>query len=304
MRNSTMLNEPSISTTHIPSEGGPLGYPVSREDMKRGGTEWIEGTDYPEDCWCMWGRFGTLNRRPVVRLLLQRQLEGRCDWNVVRCRGMGFRATDNEHGMAIWRQHLVFLLGGHGQRVQLDRPSAGEAEARGLLPRFHLKPRTDTNHIPPLCEPTPGGFYEARITSDLPHTNTTHTSNTHEQHTQPEHSPYQDMRPDSETEEDSDTDGSHAYMELIEDQDEDVLLDPDTFYDETPTEEHETNNTRERRLATSGQGDGLWGTPLHRHETHSNDHERLRGWRWARRGERGAWMPAETFTCPQGRRPW
>lgn len=211
---------------HNIGEGAALGYPVPRAEIRRGGGDWADSaSDFDADCWCMWGRFGTMGRQPIVTLLLARQRDGLADWNVVRCRGTGFRAHDSEDGVSVWRQHLVFLLGGHGRRVQLERPSAGEAQARGLLPRIRITP-ISTSPRPKPPQPTIS-------TASHPHATT-----------RPHH----------------------------------------TLFPIPSTPSATVHNPRN------------YAVQLHAETT--------RTWRWARRGERGAWMPAETFTCPKDKRPW
>ncbi|AHJ85595.1 protein RL1 [Human betaherpesvirus 5] len=211
---------------HNIGEGAALGYPVPRAEIRRGGGDWADSaSDFDADCWCMWGRFGTMGRQPIVTLLLARQRDGLADWNVVRCRGTGFRAHDSEDGVSVWRQHLVFLLGGHGRRVQLERPSAGEAQARGLLPRIRITP-ISTSPRPKPPQPTIS-------TASHPHATT-----------RPHH----------------------------------------TLFPIPSTPSATVHNPQN------------YAVRLHAETT--------RTWRWARRGERGAWMPAETFTCPKDKRPW
>ncbi|QQL09810.1 Ba01 [Baboon cytomegalovirus] len=128
------------------------GYPVTRRHMNTGYTERMSpdrGARDQPDCWCLWGEYAEKAQRPIVPLLVSRTRDGPTKsgaWDVLRGRGYGYRAIPGPDGESrpVWTQHVVFLLGGHGPRVHLNRPSAREAEARGLLPRWPMRPQTHT----------------------------------------------------------------------------------------------------------------------------------------------------------------
>ncbi|AEV80536.1 protein RL1 [Cercopithecine betaherpesvirus 5] len=126
------------------------GYPVTRYQMHRGRPQWMSpdrGKRETPDCWCLWGEHAQKAARPLVPLLISRARDGpekAGAWDQLHGRGFGYRAIPGPEGESrpVWTQHVVFLLGGHGARLQLNRPSAREAEARGLLPRWPMHPRT------------------------------------------------------------------------------------------------------------------------------------------------------------------
>ncbi|AEV80716.1 protein RL1 [Aotine betaherpesvirus 1] len=105
-------------------------------------------------CWCLWlsRREGTSARAPrsgsAVHLLAARTRDGHADWAFMRARALCLAcevvddpaaryAPDWEGGMPVYpRYRLALLLGGHGQRLQLERATLDEAEERGWLPNI------------------------------------------------------------------------------------------------------------------------------------------------------------------------
>ncbi|AEQ32078.1 protein TRL1 [Cynomolgus macaque cytomegalovirus strain Ottawa] len=118
------------------------GYPISRYDMRTGIADRLSpdrGGPLEPNCWCLWGVHAHKNHRPIISLLTARARDGPIKsggWDVLYGRGYGYRAFPGPEGESrpVWTQHIVFLLGGHGPRLQLNRACAREAEARGLLP--------------------------------------------------------------------------------------------------------------------------------------------------------------------------
>ncbi|QQL10150.1 Ja01 [Japanese cytomegalovirus] len=126
------------------------GYPITRYDMRTGKADRLSpdrGGLLEPNCWCLWGAHAHKNHRPIISLLTARARDGPIKsggWDVLRGRGYGYRAFPGPEGESrpVWTQHIVFLLGGHGPRLQLNRACAREAEARGLLPLWPVRSRT------------------------------------------------------------------------------------------------------------------------------------------------------------------
>ncbi|AAZ80496.1 rhRL1 [macacine betaherpesvirus 3] len=126
------------------------GYPISRYDMRTGTADRLSpdrGGPLEPNCWCLWGVHAHKNHRPIIPLLTARARDGPIKsggWDVLYGRGYGYRAFPGPEGESrpVWTQHIVFLLGGHGPRLQLNRACAREAEARGLLPLWPVHSRT------------------------------------------------------------------------------------------------------------------------------------------------------------------
>lgn len=141
--------------------------PRPRAEIRRGGGDWADSaSDFDADCWCMWGRFGTMGRQPVVTLLLARQRDGLADWNVVRCRGTGFRAHDSEDGVSVWRQHLVFTRRPRPPctvrtSIRGRSPSSRPLATHADHPHLHIStsetaaPRHIHRIAPPTCYDSP-----------------------------------------------------------------------------------------------------------------------------------------------------